>query len=486
MYFFNPIARPFGSLLMFFYEILDRFGIANFGLSIILLAVLLKLILLPFQMKSKKGTLRQARLQPKIAELQKKYGSNKQKIQEEQMKLYKEYRVNPASGCIWGLIPMPILFAMFQVIRQPIVIIMGVARDVYSVLHGITGDLETSVFYLLGAPERVADPGFHAQMAQSQWINEFGIQNFIDRASELDIVRNSQVVLEHGMDYFISQLENLQYINYTFLGLNLSINPQWNFLWDSFLNPDIYTYVYTSWLAGFGLFLIPLFSAGAQFLSMRINRKFQPQPAGVAEGQGKTMQTVMNFMPLVSVWFGFMMPGAFGFYWTLSSGLQTAQDVWLNKTYVKKLDAEEAVFHAEREAREAELEAKRLETERLKAEGLIEQNKNTSKRKKQKTSKQEQREKAAEWEKKNKPEKNKPKGNEPSRVDNRRYARGRAYVADRYDNEDTSADSEGKDYDEHEEYADAANLDDNAEYEYEDEYDEYDDDSDYDSDDDDK
>ena len=426
MAFLNPIARPFGALLMFFYDLLDRIGLASFGLAIVLLAVILKLVLMPFQMKSRKGMLRQSRLQPQIAEINKKHGANKQKVQEETMKLYKEEGVNPASGCFWGLIPMPILIAIFQVIRQPIVIMMGVANDVYNVLHGIPGDISTSVFSYLGAPERIIDPGFHAQMAQSQWINEFGVDNFITRALASDIVRQSQVVADRGIEYFAAQLGNLQYVNYNFLGLDLSINPQWDFIWNADMT------LYTSWLAGFGLFLIPLISAGTQFISMRVNRKYQPQPVGAAEGQAKTMQTVTNFLPLMSVWFGFIMPGAFGFYWILSSILQGAQDIWINKVYVKKLDAEEAVRNAERKVKQAELEEKRQETEALKAEGKIEQNKNTSKRKIQKTSKQEQLERAAEWEKKTKPEKAQPAKKDPSRVGDRRFARGRAYDPLRY------------------------------------------------------
>ena len=410
---FNFIARPLGMVLMFFYDIFH-----NYGVAIILLALIIKLILLPFQMKAKRGMLRQTRLQPKIAELQKKHGTNKQKLNEETMKLYKEEGVNPASGCLWGLLPMPILIAMFQVIRQPITIMMGVANDVYDVL---SDGIEQ-----LGGP-MLADLGFHAQIQQSQWINHFqgGVEGFIRAVLDTEAVRSS------GITDFSEQLSNLRYVDYSFLGLNLGAQPQYDFLW----NANLHSYAgELTWIAGFGIFLIPFISGGAQFLSMRINRKFTPQPAGAAEGQGKSMQMIMNLMPLFSVYIGFVTPAALGFYWTLSAILQTVQDTWLNKVYVKKLDDEEAVRNAEREAKEAELEAKRLETERLKAEGLIEQNKNTSKRKKQATSKQEQQIKAAEWEKKNKPEKKKPAKDEPGRIEHRKYARGRAYDPDRYAN----------------------------------------------------
>jgi len=124
MFNFDFIAKPFGQFLMFIYEL-----VGNYGIAILILAIVVKVILLPFQMKSKKGTLRQTRLQPKIAELQKKHGANKAKVNEEMAKLYKEEGVNPASGCLWSFLPLPIMFALFYVIRQPLTLMMGVASE---------------------------------------------------------------------------------------------------------------------------------------------------------------------------------------------------------------------------------------------------------------------------------------------------------------------------------------------------------------------
>ncbi|NLB29817.1 MAG: membrane protein insertase YidC, partial [Clostridiales bacterium] len=120
----NAIAKPFGMLLMWLYEL-----VANYGIAVILFALVVKIILLPFQMKSKRGTMQQARLQPRQAEIQKKHGANKQKYNEELQKLYKEEGVNPASGCIWGLLPFPILIALYQAIRFPLTIMMGVGAE---------------------------------------------------------------------------------------------------------------------------------------------------------------------------------------------------------------------------------------------------------------------------------------------------------------------------------------------------------------------
>jgi len=178
---------------------------------------------------------------------------------------------------------------------------------------------------------------------------------------------------------------------------------------------------------------------------MHIMRKMNV--AGTPEAAAGAAGTVLKFMPLMSVWFGFIFPAALSLYWTIGTVLQMGQDIWLTKKYTKILDEEDAEKEKIRAVKEAELEAKRLETERKKAEGLAERNSNTSKRKKKKGSKEGKREKAAEWEKKNAPvEEEAEEGNEPSRVGKRRYARGRAYDPNRYSKgADDSADDDADD-----------------------------------------
>ena len=120
---FDFITKPFGWLLMFLYELVN-----NYGLAVILFALVVKVVLLPFQMKSKRSMMRTSRLQPKLKELEKKHGANKQKYNEEVAKLYKEEGVNPMSGCLWSLIPFPIIIALFSAIRNPLTIMMGVPK----------------------------------------------------------------------------------------------------------------------------------------------------------------------------------------------------------------------------------------------------------------------------------------------------------------------------------------------------------------------
>ena len=108
------IVWPFARLMEFLYN-----WTQNYGVAVILFALVVNLILLPFMAKSKKSMMRTTRFQPKMKALEKKYEGNKEKYQQEIAKLYREENINPMSGCLWSLIPFPILIALYSVIRQP-------------------------------------------------------------------------------------------------------------------------------------------------------------------------------------------------------------------------------------------------------------------------------------------------------------------------------------------------------------------------------
>ena len=93
--------------------------IPNYGVTIIVLTVLIRLVLLPLGVKQIRSMQSMQAIQPKVKQLQQKYKGNKQKQQEEVMKLYKEHGVNPFSGCWPVLLQFPILIAMYSVLRYP-------------------------------------------------------------------------------------------------------------------------------------------------------------------------------------------------------------------------------------------------------------------------------------------------------------------------------------------------------------------------------
>ena len=142
MVMFDPIARPLGILLMYFYT-----WVGSYGVALMLFAFFVRVILLPFQMKAKYGTMQQARLQPRIAELNKRHGTNRVKINEETQRLYREEGINPMSGCLWSLIPLPIMIALYQVIRQPLSKMMRLLPEEISSIASALGVSEPACAY---------------------------------------------------------------------------------------------------------------------------------------------------------------------------------------------------------------------------------------------------------------------------------------------------------------------------------------------------
>ncbi len=386
------ITAPFSWLLVTFYNLT-----LNYGLAVILFALAVKIILLPFQMKSKRSMMRTTRLTPYLKELEKKHEGNKQKYQEEVAKLYKEEKINPMSGCLWTLIPFPILLALYSVIRQPLSKMMYLSIEQ---INAIQEKLATLIEYAI--PEK-AGTYYEIELADlvHQHFSEF--QDFSDKLINLD---------------------------YGFLGMNLGQTPQWNFFFSSSTD---WSQV-SSWMPALGLFLIPVVSGLLSFFSMKVSNASNP---AAAQQQGQ-MKSMMYMMPLVSVYIGFVMPAALGIYWIAQSAFAIVQDAILNKHYNKILDAEDAERRERLRAREVELEKKRLETERLREQGATERNKNTSKKKIQAGQKAQNEERLAAGRAEEKAKRRAELGltdeTPDSQVGSRKYARGRAYVADRFSN----------------------------------------------------
>ena len=393
------IAKPFGLLLLWLYNLVN-----NYGVAIFLFALVVKLILLPFQMKSKKSMMRMSALQPQLQELQKRHEGNPRKLQEETNKLYKEEHINPMSGCLWSLIPFPILLALYRAIRFPLTTMMGVPEALVNEGGTLLNKITEMGF------EASAKAGAYVQLQQSQFISN------------------------HWNDFdFTTISEKIQFINYRFLGLDLGDMPKLRF-WQNGV----------TW-ASIGLVLIPILSAVLSWLQTKITQKATPStPQNQQNAQ--QMQTMNLMMPLVSLYIGFVMPAALGLYWIFGSVLAIVQELILNKVYGKQIAAEEEAREARRREREAEYERKRQETERLRSEGKTTENANTSKKKQQARQRAELDELKAAAIREEKAAKRAAMGIEEekipdSQVGNRRYARGRAYVADRFTNPEHAAEA---------------------------------------------
>ena len=112
----EAIASFFGIIIRFIYELVNN----NYLISILLFTFLTKLILLPLTLMQIKSTEKIQEITPKDAEIREKYKNDKQKQAEELSKLYSENKINPMGGCLPLLIQLPIILAMFYIVKQPL------------------------------------------------------------------------------------------------------------------------------------------------------------------------------------------------------------------------------------------------------------------------------------------------------------------------------------------------------------------------------
>ena len=336
------ILIPFAWLLKTLYQI---FG--NYGVALILFSLITKLILLPFNAKSKKSMMKTSRLGPKLKELEKKYGDDKLKYQQEVSNLYKKEGVSPTGGCLWSLLPLILLMALYYVIRQPLTYLMGLSADQITQITNL----------ITGMGIEIQGNAAYSEIFVAQHIFE-----------NLDAVK---AIVPDIAD---------RAIDFSFLGINLGTIPQWRWIFNG---------PYT--LNGFGLFIIPILSAGSQFATMLISQKLNGSVATNDKGEkdndaaaaaNQSMKTMMYVMPIFSLWICYSMPASMSIYWIAQAVFNTILDGLLTIHYKKVYDAEDEIKRqkaAEEAAIEAEKEARRAERRAMNPEGGA--NPNTSRRK---------------------------------------------------------------------------------------------------------
>ena len=370
------ICSPFAWLVRLFYDLTN-----SYGLALILFTLVIKLIMFPFQIKSRKSMIRMSRLSGKQQEIQKKYANNSAKMNEELQKLYHEEGVNPMSGCLWSFIPLPILIALYSIIRQPITHFMRVSKEAATSL---------------------------VQAVEAAGIDVSGIATIKNGVAEFSAYGqiNLAEIVATKLPELGSTVEGWINVNYSFIGLDLAANP-----WDFVKNFSF------EW-AAIGLILIPILAGLSQLLISWYTMKTQKNTQAMG-----SMKSMMYMMPLMSVYIAFIMPAALGVYWIAQSVFSMIETVIMTTFLNKKFEEEE----------NARYEAIQADRQRRMEEGRKQQEARKNQTVQKKSLKEKQQEAQAAKEKK--AAKHPNNTTEAGRVGGRPYARGRAYREDRYDNE---------------------------------------------------
>jgi YidC/Oxa1 family membrane protein insertase len=403
------ITGPFGWLLSQLYQLTN-----NYGVAMIIFALIVQTVLLPIRAKSKKSMMKMSRLTPKMQLIQQKYANDQQKQNEAMQALYKEEGVSMGGGCLWSLVPLLILWPLFAVIREPITYMLGESAEVAQQIIEV---IKTA------APDSFSGNAYYHQVTAAQLIPQF--------AAEI------QAAIP-GINP-----ETLTGINFSFLGINLGDTPQFN----------IFASTWAWNWAHIGLFLIPVLSAGSQVLQMWIGQKsndsvvtnengIQDKEAAKNSQSAQSGKMMMWMMPLMSLWIGFTVSAGLSLYWFIGGVYSMISDTIMTKHFRKVYDAEDAERlkkHLEEERLEAEKERIRAERRAANPDGITD---NTSKKKMQKKleAEKEAAKAAAAKEyaaKKGIVEEEKPEKTVMSGIPSRPYCKGRNYDPNRYSSNPT-------------------------------------------------
>ena len=400
------ITIPFSWLLTFLYELTH-----NYGLAMILFAVLVQVVLLPITAKGKKGMMKMSRMQPRIQEIQRKYANDQAKQQEAMQALQREEGGMGCGGCLWSFIPIFILWPLLTMIREPIVYLLGQDADTAAKIVEVIKE---------AAPALFTSNEYYNQVIAAQAIPQYA------EAIKAAIPGISADVLAG--------------INFNFLGLNIGNLPTYN----------LFTTAWWIW-PNIGLFLIPVISAASQVLqsviSQKLNNSVITNEKGLQDAEmakksqaNQSMKMMIWLMPIMSLIIGFTVPASLSLYWFVGGVVRTVEDIFLTKHYRKVYDAEDAErlkrYEAELAA-EAEKERIRAEKRAANPDGITE---NTSKKKLQQKQKAEEaaakaaaaKEYAA---KKGISVEEEPESDCMSGIKERPYCKGRNYDPNRYTEE---------------------------------------------------
>lgn len=295
--------------------------IHNYGWSMVVFTLLIKLILLPLDYKSRKSMRRMTRLQPQVAKLQKKYANDKEKLNQKTAELYRREGINPMSGCLPMLVSMVILFIMFAAMRT-----VANTEMASQALGLLTTGTQTNESWLWIKNIWMPDSPFNPVIADSANLRIIPADIWAKVFASLDPA-SVTALAQYGIDAatisgetVFAALQTLPiYAQETQLW---TVMPQLNLL---IVNLSIYAH-------NNGWFILPILAAVTQYL-MTLS---QPQPAADPNNPAASTNKFMKyFFPLFSLWVCSSYNAIFALYWVVSNVFAWVQGLVMNKMFEK-------------------------------------------------------------------------------------------------------------------------------------------------------
>ena len=297
--FFSIIYIPFGLALDFCYKLVHDYGIA-----LLLFTIFVRLIILPASISQQKGMGKQARFQPKISKIQKKFAGNQVKINEEMQNLYKREGYNPArAGCVPMAIQLPVLWGLYGAIYYPLTYVLRIPKGDVTTLTNLAKQL-------------------YPALAKTK-----------SKAIEIDILNHKDVILAKASHISSQVIDTVRNFDFSVMGLSLTTTP-------SIKHFDI------NWV-------IPILATATAFLTS-IYQYFIQKQTNPEISKNPSMGCMTFSMPLITLWFTFTLPAGVSFYWFCSNVIAFIQMVLLYYIYSpRKVVAKDMILNTiERRSKE--------------------------------------------------------------------------------------------------------------------------------------
>ena len=322
------------SVLDFLYRILG-----NYGWSIAAFTILIRLVLLPLDIKNKKGMLKMQKMQPKINALQKKYANDQQKLQQKQMELFRNEHYSPLSGCLPMLIQLPILWIMFgamrslaneQMAQQIIQYVCGETPELSgwlwvkniwssdSVFAAIVPTLEN----LRQIPADVWSAVLSSLPQETLQTLAANIPNYAE--GMFAVTTNEQAQALAQALYAAAELQPAYQSAMELVVSNLSI---------------LFLFTVNIYKEYNGLLILPALAAITQVLMTKMTTQ-QTAAQTADNAQSQSMNTFMKYLfPLMSIWFCLISSASFAIYWVVSNITAGISNYAISKYYENKDDS---------------------------------------------------------------------------------------------------------------------------------------------------
>lgn len=342
--FFGFISKILGYIMNGIFIVIDKIGLPNVGLAIILFTIVVNLLMLPLTIKQQKFSKLSAKITPETQAIQAKYKGKQDQASmmaqnQEIQAVYAKYGVSPSGSCIQLLIQMPILFSLYRVIYSMPAYVTKIGNT-FRVLASAIIDTDQGAFLQDSGVETIARTVSTYGRAMTNNLSN-GIIDVLNKLSSSDIA----TVVEHYASLG-TDLSKLTYEGNLILGSDGLINTYNNFLGLN-IGDSPSVLIKTAWAAGsigivIGAILIPILAAVTQWLNVKLMPQQKTSGNDQASSMMQSMKVMNTVMPLFSAWLCFSFPAGMGLYWVAGSVVRGIQQVVINRHF-DKMDFEDII-----------------------------------------------------------------------------------------------------------------------------------------------